>query len=400
MLEYGSIRTMVQAMYSSTELDGAVMDVVGVTMQIGGIIMIVAIALRIGWHLIQHQLKKFENEQAQGLPYTEIARIVFMVILFVSLTVWITPLAEGINFLAGLVQPSEENQKKLVQWQTNMWMDAKADVNENAANGLSKQGVAFILQNQGQFKPNAVTTAEYLDNNVYENVNLKSMSLETSFENFDEKQRQLINRMKGESEYDQQNILQKIGTILGNIGEHVLATLGMAIARLIKSFMLCLVRLMWSLTIIVAPLAIAFSIGWPSLFSHWFKIFMNAGFSLITLRIIMQLDYAWTWGLMDYQSVDPGGVGFNTMFSFLLAAMYMMVYRITSWYVGKAEVGQLAQKGVQIGGIAAGAMLGAGMMKMGGGMGGQGKGMMNAMKNAAGKAQSGGSKSKQIFDDM
>lgn len=401
------IETMVEAMYTSTELDASIMNIVGTAMLIGGIILAVILAIKIGANYIVNSLKFLKNLNiGSGMDYMEIARIIFLTFLFLTYTLWMTPIAEGINLLASLASTSEESQKQLSQWKSDIWMTQKAQVKMKAASGASPGAVSYILHNPDEFSESGVVIAQYYNNNVYKSVDLKT-EIPTKWGEMDDVDKRRLRNLKKDSEYLQMGALDKIAHFFSNMGDMLLSQIGWAVAKLIRAFMATLVRLMWALTVIFGPMAIAFSIAYKDIFNHWFKIFLNAGFAMITLRFIDHLAFTWineindltqTSGELSNGALGSSDSGFNIMFSFLLCALYLMVYRVTSWFVGKSEMGKVAGKGVQIGAITAGAAAGMAMMKSGIGAK-QGQGMMGAMQNAAKGGQKAGENSKKVFDE-
>ena len=103
---------------------------------------------------------------------------------------------------------------------------------------------------------------------------------------------------------------------------------------------------------------------------HWFKIYLNAGFSLTTFNLVDHLAAAFTnqyWtNTGPALDLHTGTVtDKNFVYMCIIAGAYLSVYRITSWYIGKADAGKIASKGIAVGGAAITTMVAGGMAAAG-----------------------------------
>jgi hypothetical protein len=119
---------------------------------------------------------------------------------------------------------------------------------------------------------------------------------------------------------------------------------------------------MLKIFIVLGPLALAFSIlpMFKGKLEEWFGTVLTLGFVFVTYNILDMIFYAHMSGIVNDPAIIAGGTAHNNptvTFAFDLAYLiaYIMVFWITSKYVGKGDAGRFMTKAVGLATI--GAML-------------------------------------------
>lgn len=308
----------------------AVAKTTGYSLIVGGIIAVGLAAMKIGHIFFEDGVKYLVDKQAAEEKYREIIRVISMLILLTAYPLWMGALTGSLTFFHKMTTVDITDLGKLEKVVDDMFTGAyfteplSDEFLQEAANGEDADP---------RTKEMAERKAQNNDKNINSSITDENPDSANS-PNFDP-------------------------SWIWNVVSEIISAIVIAISMFARYLMIWFIKGSWMLVIIVGPLAIAWSIWYKDILAHYMKVYLNAGFAILTLNLIdiLAINFLHEKTLNLNTSIfnDPANAS-DFMFSFVIAAAYFSSFKITSWYIGK-NAGAVAGKAVTVVAAAVGGAL-------------------------------------------
>lgn len=122
------------------------------------------------------------------------------------------------------------------------------------------------------------------------------------------------------------------------------------LSQIIKYVILGLSMILYQILLILGPLAFSFSIipMFKDKLEEWFATLLTIGFVFVTYNILDALMATYVIGMFENLENFSAGVDSMLIFQLVMLITYIMIFWLTSKYVGKSEAGRFMTKFVSL----------------------------------------------------